>query len=229
MKLWTGCAVLAMIAGLAWVGCGKKEGPGSVSVDQSSAKATMETVAKAFKAHDGKAMAECLPPDMKDSMGPIMEAGMEVAAKADSLKKTIEAKFGKDVAEKALKGTAAGGQDKGPLSEGLNDDGSVNWDKAKVTENGDTATVEINGKPSKEGLKKINGKWYMDMKDMTPEKAKAEGAKAAKMAKVMGDAFESVEKQVKDGTVGKDDINKALGEAMMKVMTEAMKEAAPPK
>ena len=252
MKLWTGWVVVALIAGLALAGCGKKEdggntsttrkddagsvkgnkkgtlgSVGSVSVTQSSAKATLETIARAFKAHDGEVIAACLPPEYKDSMGPMMVGMMDVMAKADSLKRTVEAKFGKEVAEKALASSPAGGKSDGPLEGGLNADGSIDWKKVKVTENGDTATVEIEGKPSTETLKKINGKWCMEMKGLTPEKAKAQGAQGAKMAKAMSKGLEEVDKQVKDGKVTKDDLEKVMGEVMMKAMAEAMKDTAP--
>ena len=227
MKLWTGWVVIVLVASLALAGCGKKEGSGSVGVDQSSAKATMETIARAFKAHDGQAMAACLPPEYKDTMGPTFVAMMDMMTKVDSMKKAAQAKFGKEAADKALKGLPAEKASKyGPAGEGINEDGTVDWNKVKVTENGDTATIETNGKPSKETLKKIDGKWCMALEGMTPEKAKKEAEQGKKMMTVLGNAYADVEKQVKDGTIAKaEDLQKALNDTMMKVMTEAMKDA----
>jgi hypothetical protein len=230
MRLLTGWVVIALVATLALTGCGKKEGAGSVSVDTSSAKATVETIARAFKVHDGEALVACMPPEYKDTMGSMMVAAMEVATKADSLRKTAEAKFGKDAADKALAGTPAEGATKGGLLEGgVKDDGSVDWSKVKVTESGDTATVEIEGKASNGTLKKVNGKWCMEMKDMTPEKAKAQAEQGKKTMKAMGDVIVDVEKQVKDGKITKaDDLTKALQDGMMKALMEAMKETPKP-
>jgi hypothetical protein len=196
-----------------------------VVVDQSSAKATMETMARAFKARDGGAIAGCLPPEYKDSMGQMIVAMTDMLAKSDSLKKTVEAKFGKEAADAALKGSPADSMTKGgPFGE----DGAIDWAKVKLTEDGDTATVQEEGKGSKESLKKINGKWYMSPPEgMTPEKAKKDSEQGCKMMKAMADAMVEIEKQVKDSKVGKDDLQKALGDIMMKVMTEAMKDAAP--
>ena len=200
-----------------------------VVIDQSSAKATLDTMAKAFKARDGAALTACLPPEYKDSMGPAFVGMMDVVGKAESLKKTAEAKLGKDVAEKGLKGSPAESITKGgPLEDCLSKDGTIDWKKAKVTENGDTATFEVEGKSNKETLKKINGKWCMAAPEgMTPEKARKDGEQAKKMMKAMGDALADVDKQVKDGKIGRDDLQKALEDAVIKVIGEAMKDAPP--
>jgi hypothetical protein len=199
-----------------------------VVIDQSSAKAAVETLARAFKAHDGVAMAACLPPEYKDIMGPMFVAAMDVVAKGESLKKTVVAKFGKEAADAALKGSPAEGMmNSGPFEGCLNADGTIDWTKVKLTEEGDAATLQLEGKGTKETLKKVNGKWCMDLKDMTPEKAKKDGEQASKMMKAMGGALADVEKQVNDGKVGKDDLQKTLQDAVMKVMMEVMKDAGP--
>jgi hypothetical protein len=203
-----------------------------VVVDQSSAKAALETIAKAFKAHDGAAMAACLPPEYKDTMGPMFLSAMDMIAKAESLRKTIEAKFGKEIADAALKGSPAEGAVKnGPFAGCLKNDGTIDWDRATLIEEGDTATFQVKGKDHKDTLTKLNGKWCMALEGMTPEKAKAQGAGIRKMMKVMGDAFTSLEQQIKDGKIGKDDLEQALKDTMTKALNEALQNArqnAPP-
>ena len=202
------------------------DGGKKVAVDQSSAKATLETMARAFKARDGSAITACLPPEYQETMGRMLVAVMDMLAKSDSLKKAVEAKFGKEAAATALKGSPADTMSNGgPFGE----DGVIDWTKVKLTEEGDTATVVEDGKSSKETIKKINGKWYMSPPDgMTVERAKQESEQGVKMMKALGSAMVDVEKQVNDGKIEKDNLQKALGEAIMKVMGEAMKDATPP-
>ena len=223
--------IAAFSMSLALAGCsgGEKAGAGRASVDRSSAKATMETLARAFKARDGQAAAECLSPEYRESFGAMLTAMMDGITQAESLKQTVEAKFGKEFADKVLKGSPSDGLTKnGPLGDCLNDDGLIDWRKAKVTESGETATFQIEGKPTRETLRKIDDKWYMNAPEgLTPEKAKTESVQALKMMKAQCDAVADVEKQVQAGKIGKDDLEKAMDAAMTKAMTDAMKDSKP--
>ena len=206
----------ALLGSLVLAGChgGEKKGAGSVEIDQTSAKATLDTIAQAFRARDGQALVACLPPDYKDSLGPTFLAVMDMAAKADALKKTIRAKFGKDAAELFAQDSSAEVMVNNGLLPGTRQDGTIDWDKVRMTEVGDTAAYEIGGK--RESLRKIDGKWYMVLRDLSPQKAKAQGETKIKIAKAMAAAYADLDKQVADGAVGKDDLQKALQEAMNK-------------
>ena len=224
MRLWARCAVIALIAteSLALAGCGKKEDAGRVPVDQSSAKATLETLAQAVKARDSFAMGLCVPDEFRESINRMFGAGFDAIARAESVQKTVEAKFGKDAAQKAFKASPANRlTNKGPLGDALDEDGSVNWKKVKLAESGDTASAEIEGRSDKVALKKIDDKWYWIPEGTPPEDRKKQADQirkaadeAVKACKDFTDDLATIERQVQAGTLSKaEDVQKALEDA----------------
>ncbi len=177
----------------------------------STPKELLEKVHEASQKKDVSALADCIEPDaqklMKDVLGPAedMQKAIKEAAEA------VEKKLGAEEA-KPLHSMAGNGENDSPLKRAVQD-GKIDWSKINIKEEGDKATVEINGKKADVELKKVDGNWYLAMP--AGERPKPEDVqKQAEHMKKAVDGMKQFTKDVNDGKVTKDNYMEAFGKAM---------------
>ncbi len=208
-------------------GCNDKKGAAgsgaNTSANQGSPKDLLEAFHKCAQTESPGAVVDLIDPAFQKPMRTMIDAMNTMAAKVESLAKTVESKFGKEAADKIREQQKKESQSgmKSPMGAAVKD-GKIDWSKVKIEEKGDAATVEIDGKVADVVLTKVNGKWYAapptGKKDMTPEKMQAETDKIKGMMDKMGKAIDDVQKKVSDGTIKKDTFEAEYGKAMMGAM-----------
>lgn len=103
------------------------------------------------------------PPTRLDLAKTQLELARQLGAKASNLAELVQARIGKTEAgmvRSMQPGVQAGWELilRQQLSQ-IVKNGRVDWDKAKIVENGDKAEVAVGGQPIL--LAKVNGKWYI--------------------------------------------------------------------
>ena len=224
------CAALA-----AAQGCGKGKPGGSggtggssssgrggeAAVENSSPKDALLAMHEASKTSDLRTVAALIHPKFKEPMAVMMGATQEMIEAFNALAAAAEAKIGKDQADAVRKANPVGKMPS-PLRRALNADGSIDWTKVKITEAGDTATFEVNGRKDDAALHRVGGKWYVGPPagdDATPEAMMKDAEQAKARSQKMTQALRGFAKQVDAGEVAKEDFAKKFGEAMMKART----------
>ena len=173
--------------------------PDPIPLNQDSPRSLLETMQKAAEAVDPNVMAACADPAYQKSVKVMYQCMRQFKTSLESLSKSVEAKLGKTSGTfviQTMKDTIPE-----PLGNAM-EDGKVNWDKVKITADGDKATVKVAG-DAPFTLMKVNGKWHYGQGPISVE----EMAKAAekvnnqipKTVKELGD----LEDGVKAGTVTK--------------------------
>ncbi len=181
-------------------------------VDNDSPRGLIESTHKMFQDKDFEGLAGAFPPDHQEAAGVLMGALEDMMDASESLGEVVEKKFD---AEKA-KMVKSGPGDISPYAKVTKEDGSLDWSKIKIKEEGDKATVEIDGQATPDPMVKIDGKWYMGVDGgKTPEElmkeAKEMRTQADKMVKGMGE----LEEGIKSGKVTKDNFMQEYMKAMM--------------
>jgi hypothetical protein len=131
----------------------------------------------------------------------------------------VEAKLGKEHAAKLGQMGEKEGMES-PLAKAVREDGSVDWDRVKITEEGETARFEIDGKTDGDTiLRKIDGRWYVDFEDMTPEQMQKQVDEMRPQVQKMTKVWRDVEAQVKEGTITAENFDEKYAEMLMAGMS----------
>jgi len=188
-------------------GCGGKAA--------STPKAAIENMVNATKDGDADACVACW--DANAEQKKMIRAMGEMLASVKALDKAAEAKFGKDVWAKAkTPGDGKPGMDT-PFAD-------VDLNKLTVKEEGDKATVTMEGESKPLSLVKKDGVWKIVVEDM-PEGPQLD--MAVKMMKTMADAHKTALDDLGNAKSA-EDVMKKLGEEMMKAMLGNMPMPQPP-
>ncbi|MCG3179368.1 MAG: hypothetical protein BIFFINMI_01703 [Phycisphaerae bacterium] len=223
-RLTTG-VLCALLAGLA--GCAKPETTGQ-TVTPKGAETTRELLDRLHEVSrrgDLPAAVPLLEPrhqalfaDIFGAMSRMDRRGLEVAA-------VIEQKIDKQTAD-GFRGQYDRSEPS-PLAEAQKEDGSLDWEKVKVTERGDTATVAVNGRPLDVKMVRAEGRWYLSPGDdealPTPEQV-AQGKRAFD---AMIGALDKIEAGVKDGSINKENFRQQMWQIQMAAMAAAMPNEGP--
>lgn len=185
-------------------------------VKNDTAKDALESAHNLIMDKDFMGMVALAPPKHQEAAKIMMGAMEDMIEASESLEATVKSKLGEDVA----KGIRSTSDDlKSPLKSVTKEDGSVDWSKVEVKEEGDKATVVVDGKTQSEKLVKIDGKWYMDMEtEKSPEDFKKDAEQMRGMADKMIKAMGEVEADVQSGKLTKENFKTEYGKKMMAAM-----------
>lgn len=194
---------------------------GDVAVQNGSPKDVLLAMHEASKTSDMRTVVALIHPKFKEPMSVMMRATEEMIEAFNALAATAEAKFGKDQAAAVRKANPVGKMPS-PLRRAVNADGSIDWGKVKITEAGEMATFEVNGRKDDTALHRVGGKWYVGPPagdDATPEAMLKDAEQAKARSEKLTQALRGFARQVDADEVTKDDFAGKLGEAMMKART----------
>lgn len=235
MKLAQWMVVMLAVSLLA-AGCGDKDqdkaksggaagkGGSPAPAAAASPKDVLEAMHKASQAKDMNALVSYMDPALQPPMKDMLSMLEEMKTKTNALAKVVEEKIGKPQADRIRQQGAMEDKDISPLAKAV-ENGQVNWSKIDIKEEGDKATVKVQGdEPFM--IKKVNGKWYAfppEKENLTPEKMQTQVDAMKKMMTPMGKAYDEVAKKINAGTITKENFDAEYG----KTMAAAMMGAAP--
>jgi hypothetical protein len=185
---------------------------GVVEVDQSSPKATAKSLARAAAAGDNGAIISLLHveeesvKEMFDIMAPMLSSTMRLDV-------AMREQFGEGMSDEA--GMSM------PTMEAI--------DNAELTEEGDTATLAVEGQPTAMELVRVDGKWFIDMSGDFEAMPPQQLDMMKRMLPVMSRVIDEVTQGVNDGDYetaqeAEGDLQNKLQAAMMEAMMQGMGE-----
>lgn len=214
MRMGHGLLVVALVAAMVAAGCGKGDeptapgdGPGTtgggsgITVRNATPKELLETAHEAAGADDIAVMSSLVNPAAAEPFRAMMDLMTEMQTACKEVSATVEAKLG---AEHAAKLSQMGEKEgmESPLAKAVGEDGSVDWDRVKITEEGDTARFEIDGKAEDDTLlRKIDGRWYVDFEELPPEQMQKQVDEMRPQVEKMKKVWRDLDAQVKAGTI----------------------------
>ncbi|MCG3179369.1 MAG: hypothetical protein BIFFINMI_01704 [Phycisphaerae bacterium] len=202
---------LAAVAGLALLaGCN--------SYKQSTPKELLESMNKASQKKDFKGMAKLVEPDAQKYYDQMVSKMKEAADKMDDLADLVEKKIDKDKA-KEMRDSMTEGPSFITLKKARKDDGSLDFDKIEIKEDGDKATVKVKDSWSSADIKKVSGKWYFVEKKSADELKKKVEETEKEFPKMIK-ALDEIKDGINKGDIKKDNFDAKCGEIMMKAMKD---------
>lgn len=160
-----------------------------------------------------------IAPEFQPAVRKLFVGIKRLAARAEAVKKTTADKLGAPTAEKVFK--EMNFADSGPLT-AVTTDGKIDWERVAISEQGDKATVKIDGQDQQDILlRKIDGKWYLLPGQETADSMNAQAEQAGAAFAAMTKAMDAFEQAVKDGKVTAENAEAEFQKAMMAAMLGA--------
>ena len=108
-----------------------------------------------------------------------------------------------------------------PLARVLRPDGSVDWDRVQVVEDGDSARVTVGGMPLDMTLRRVEGRWYI-WEEGTPQQMQEKLRQSRKIADAVLAGIKQFEQSVRDGEVSAQDVVSEYRSAVGRSVQAAM-------
>lgn len=220
MNFRHGLVGLALLAALVAAGCGKGDGPTApgdrprTAIRAATPKDLLQTAHEAVMKDDMAVLPSLVNPAAAESFRALLEIMTTVSKTLKEVAATVEQKIGKDQAAKVTE-ESDGGMDS-PVAKAVREDGSVDWNRVTITEEGDTAKYAIDGKTDEHTiLRKIDRRWYLDFTDMTPEQMRQMVQETRPQMEKMVKAWRDLEAQVEAGAVTAENFDQKLLEMMV--------------
>jgi hypothetical protein len=206
-----------LLAALAWGGwsagpakaadSGAAEIPAIIDRGAATPKALLESIATLMeKKAPPQDWLGLQPPANKELAKTQLELQTRLGARAKSVAALVESKIGK--MEAGMIASMQGGVQVGwqltliNQMDALKSEGKVDWDKAKIVENGDKAKAGGPGMQATIFMEKVNGKWYLSASegiDTLPKDIPLLKETTAKSLKIL----DVVEQKVNSGAITK--------------------------
>ncbi len=179
--------------------------------DQATPRALLEKAHRAATRTDYALAAQCFEPDLQAWVSRAFAATADVRRKMGDLWYYLETKLEPDDAQ-MFQRTMDSFSLPSPLAAAL-DGGAVRWDRVQIQEQGDTATVQIQGRGGAFNLKRVNGQWYAVTAGERPA-IRAQLEQMERQAKRQYETLADLELRIENGSVPPAHYAEELGKAL---------------
>jgi hypothetical protein len=165
---------------------------------------------------DVEKIAGLAEPTQQEAIKAIAATTQELMAAKESFRRVVEDKIGAEQAKLVGDGQSMNS----PFSKVVKEDGSLDWSKIKITEDGDKAIIEIDGRVYHDRLIKIGSRWYINSGDgKSPEEMMKDANEVRDQANKMIAVMTKLEEGIRSGKITKTNFEgEYFGEVLKAVM-----------